>query len=237
MKRKRTANEVVDLVAIEADYRAGVMSVRAIGTKYGVSEGVIRKWAKNALDAQGNAAPWQRDVKPQVRAQAEMLAEDAGKSPANGRAVRTPNARAREYEHRAQEDVQAEAAATAVDVVREHRRSIHSARQVVKLLMTQLQEAFNKDRADEIEQEANGDQDRERRAYLMRAVGLPEHAQVVRDLATAMQKLTQMERQAFGLSKDEDPTPPPPKPAGKQPGDADFTRIREKIAQRLNLPR
>jgi transposase len=222
-----------DIAAVEADYRAGLLSIRAIGTKYGVSEGAIRKWAKKALDSQGNPAPWRRDLKPQVKAQvAEMLAEDAGKGVANVPAVRTTHARARE-EVRPQEDVLAEAAASAVDVVRQHRRSIHSARQVVKLLMTQLQEAISKTGVKEIEQEATGDRDGERQAFLMRAVNLPQHAQTVRDLATALQKLTFMERQAFGLSVDADPMPPPPKPAGKQPEDADFTRIREKFAQRL----
>jgi hypothetical protein len=42
-----------DWEAIESAYRAGVLSLRDIGDKYGVTEGAIRKRAKNLMGTQG----------------------------------------------------------------------------------------------------------------------------------------------------------------------------------------
>src|SRR5688572_25001850 len=50
---------------IEADYRAGVKSVRQIAGEHGISEGAIRKRAK--------AQEWSRDLSGQIQAKAEAL--------------------------------------------------------------------------------------------------------------------------------------------------------------------
>jgi hypothetical protein len=53
------AKSKYDIEAIEADYRAGQLSLRAIADKHGCSEGSIRKWAlKNG---------WQRDLSDKVK--------------------------------------------------------------------------------------------------------------------------------------------------------------------------
>jgi len=50
---------------IEADYRAGVKSVRQIASEHGISEGAVRKRAK--------LQTWTRDLSAQIQAKAEAL--------------------------------------------------------------------------------------------------------------------------------------------------------------------
>ncbi|MDR6886133.1 MULTISPECIES: hypothetical protein [Variovorax] len=50
---------------IEADYRAGVKSVRQIASEHGISEGAVRKRAK--------AQTWTRDLSAQIQAKADAL--------------------------------------------------------------------------------------------------------------------------------------------------------------------
>jgi len=50
---------------IEADYRAGVKSVRQIASEHGISEGAVRKRAKTQT--------WTRDLSAQIQAKADAL--------------------------------------------------------------------------------------------------------------------------------------------------------------------
>lgn len=205
------------LAAIEADYRAGVISIRAIGFKYGVSEAAIRKWAKKAVDARGDSAPWARDLKPLVDARvAEILAADPGKSPAHVRAaVRTPHARAeivRVLQSTTAEAEAVEATSRAVvEVVQGHRVRISAGLQTVNCLVTLLGIAAEcRDLLQEvIHEETAGDRNGKRRASMLKAVSLESHAGVVKDLAAAMEKLVALDRQAFGLADGDDPTQSP----------------------------
>ncbi|MNK86991.1 hypothetical protein D3C87_1069170 [compost metagenome] len=56
-----------DWPVIEADYRAGIKSLRQIASQQGVSEGAIRKRAKKE--------DWQRDLAAKIQAKAEALGE------------------------------------------------------------------------------------------------------------------------------------------------------------------
>lgn len=60
--------EDFDWWPVELDYRAGLLSNREIGTKHGISEGYVRKKAKEL--------GWQRDLKARIRAKAEELEQD-----------------------------------------------------------------------------------------------------------------------------------------------------------------
>lgn len=215
-----------DLIAIEADYRAGVMSVRAIAAKHGVSESVIRKWAKNA------DPPWQRDLTGKVQEAARAQIVRSAHHAYDG--VRTPTER---------ELIDA-AARSIVQVVREHRGAIQAGQQMVGMLLGQLQDvATHRERIEEIILEETAQADGEgkaadgamrRRAAMMRAVSLPAHAGVIKDLATAMKHLVGLERQAFGLAdKDEPPPPAPPPQEGAVVEDVGFTELRQAFDKRL----
>lgn len=244
MKRPGPGKQLVDLSAIEADYRAGLLSVRAIGAKYGVSEAVIRKWARKALDGDGRPAPWARDLKPQVQARAaEILAKDGNKSAAHVRAaVRTPHAQTdvvRTVRTHTEETQIVEVASRAVvQVVREHRHSILAGQRVLGLLLGQLDDAatHRTHLEDQIERATTGNKGCKRRAAMLRAVTLPAHAGVMRDLATAMKHLVSLERQAFGLSADADPAPPTSHPEAVGADDEDFAELRAAFEKRLGRP-
>lgn len=103
------------------------------------------------------------------------------------------------------------AARQGVEVVRQHRQAIGTAATVVKAMMGQLIEAT--EHAADLEQliheetqaapdatQAEIETRAERRARLMRTIGLRERAQIARDLTHAMRNLIGLERQAFNLN-------------------------------------
>ena len=55
--------KTVDWVAIEADYRAGIKSVRAISAAHGITHRAIQKRAERA--------GWERDLAERIRAKAQ----------------------------------------------------------------------------------------------------------------------------------------------------------------------
>lgn len=64
-----TTTNRVDWEAVEALYRAGVLSLREIGSQHGVTEGAIRKRAKRD--------DWARDLAAKVQAKADDLVRKA----------------------------------------------------------------------------------------------------------------------------------------------------------------
>jgi predicted DNA-binding protein YlxM (UPF0122 family) len=60
---------VIDWIAIEAEYRAGVRTIQDIADQHGVSKGAIGNRAKRG--------EWTRDLKGKIQAQAEILVNKA----------------------------------------------------------------------------------------------------------------------------------------------------------------
>lgn len=106
----------VDWVAIEREYRAGVISIRAIAAKYDLSDAAIRKKAKNEL--------WERDLATAVREK-----------------VRANLVRKQVREHNAEDDAEAieAAAAVGVAVIESHRGDIRRLRELEQKLLTELE--------------------------------------------------------------------------------------------------
>lgn len=99
-----------------------------------------------------------------------------------------------------------------VQLIREHRADISSGRALVALLSGQLKDAAeNRDEIEEaIYDETKDDISTQRRTRMTKAVSLPAHAGVLRDLTTAMKNLIPLERQAFNLDKKQGDDPDPP---------------------------
>lgn len=177
----------VDWEKVEAEYRAGSLSIREIARQYDVSAPRIVQKAK--------ALGWERDLSGSFRGavNAKLVKETAS---VNGD-VNGLNAR---------QTVEA-AAARGVEVVRGHRQDISVGRSMVALLLGQLHEAAtNRDAIEEaIYDETRGDENLQRRNQMLRAVSLPAHAGVVKDLSAALKNLIPLERQAFNLDAAEDP--------------------------------
>lgn len=152
----RSRKSATDWESVERRYRAGLLSVREIAKQAGVSEGAVRKKVK--------ANGWERDLTAKVRDK-----------------VRTELVRS-EYAQKAtttERELVETAAATIVQVVREHRKDIAKARRVVEKLLDQL----------DVEVELK----------------LPAMAATLRDVTTAMKTLIALEREAFSV---DEPTPP-----------------------------
>lgn len=173
----------IDWEAAERDFRAGMLSNREIGTMYGVSEGMVRKKAKEM--------GWLRDLTQQIqeKARAEI---------------------ARAAAPQTEKEVIATAAAAVVQVVRLHRTRIGIANEGIDILFKQLIEsATNRDLIEQdIEDETEGEKNPERRNRMLRAVSLPSHAAVMLSLSNALKNLVGMERQAFNIDTKSDASNP-----------------------------
>lgn len=252
-------------VVAKLDFEMG-LSLRVIGSKAGVSEACVRKWAKEGGWVKGEAKPVQR-VKPPAPPAPTVKASNVIAMPGAGapRALASTQSacepaadgansanceptganceppldelfrqRVRDLLERPTRDEAADVAARAVvQVVMENRRGVAKVMSIVDKLAHQLDAAT--DMRDLIEQAVmETTEPGKYRAMLLRMVSLQGHAATARDLSTAMTKLVQLERQAFGLAVTDSPAQD--KPVEHQPvEDAVFERIRGKVL-RLATP-
>lgn len=181
------AGRQTDWDAIEAEYRAGLISNSELGRKYDISEGAIRKRAK----AQG----WTKDLtaKVQTAVRDKLVREE----------VRATNTRTNS---RTDAEIIEAAAETAVQVVQIHRRDVRNGRLICAALFAELQDtsANSEIIAESIDSETQDDTSPTRRNQMMRAISLPTRARAMLDLSAAMKNLVAVERQAFNLDDKQD---------------------------------
>uniref|UniRef100_A0A6H1ZM74 Putative terminase n=1 Tax=viral metagenome TaxID=1070528 RepID=A0A6H1ZM74_9ZZZZ len=200
-KKAKATRKPIDWDAIEREYRAGQFSNVEIGKRFNASEGAIRKKAK--------AEGWKKDLAEKVRKQVrEKLVRSE---------VREPNA--------SDKEIVEETAERGAAIIKLHRKDVQKSQQLVQLFQGQLEEAATKrdDIEDEIFKEtASGEEDGKpdikRRNMMLKAVSLPAHAGVLRDLTVAQKNLIYLERQAYNLDDDKE-----------KAGDA-LTSLMERIA-------
>lgn len=178
---KKTSKPQFDWPAIEREYRAGQLPVLAIAKRYGLTEAAIRKRAKRDGWARDLSVPVQRTV------QRKLIERDAAEV-AQERAEAAPN-------------IVESAAERGALVVIGHRQDIRRGREMVLRLLYELEAAtLTKDELVQIiEEETAGEKNPQRRNTMLRLVGLPSRAGVIRDLSTAMQRLINLERHAYNL--------------------------------------
>ncbi|MES2488555.1 MAG: hypothetical protein V4607_02100 [Pseudomonadota bacterium] len=181
---------VTDWELAERLYRAGQLSNVQIAAQINVSEGALRKRAKKD--------GWTKDLtaKVQEATRAKLVRDE----------VRAAHAT------RTERDVVEQAAESAVAVVRLHRKDLSSGQQLIGLLFTQLKDAAENRHGDldEVAQEEakkDGLFAGSTLARFRKAMSLPTHAGVIRDLSTAMKNFQGLERTAWNLD-DKDDTPP-----------------------------
>lgn len=174
---------MTDWEAVERDYRAGLLSIREIGRQHDLSDTAIRKRAR-----EGN---WERDLEQRVKAAARAkLARAEAVAQASAMVTTDPISEREIVQH---------AASVVVDVVRQHRRQLSQGRALVDALFEQLAEAIVC--RDEIEATIDDDESvsPQRKLQMLKAVSLPAHATILRDLSGALQRLIPLEREAFGI--------------------------------------
>lgn len=195
-----------DWEAIERDYRAGSLTLRAIASQHGITEGAIRKRAKKDS--------WARDLT--VRVQEAVRSELVRKT------VRTAD-------QATEDQIVSEAAERGVLVVLQHRKHISGLRMLTDTLAEQLAGAVGNrsEIEDAIFDETHVAEDApppaeraeafRRRNAMMKAVALPSHIVALKDLSATLKNLIPLERQAFNVG-DEPPPPPPADESSKADG-------------------
>ena len=153
------SRKAVDWESVERHYRAGLLSIRELGKQFGVSHVAIQKKAK--------AEGWVRDLSAKIRANARAAL------------VTTPEVTSAVTVEtkRSERELVETAAATIVQVVREHRQDIAKARRLVETLLDKLEA--------EVE------------------LKLPAQAGTLRDLTMALKTLVALEREAFSVDEKE----------------------------------
>lgn len=190
---------------IKRQYRVGLKSTREIARE---STAKGRKISHVAIEKRADKEGWSRDLKAQVKAAvAEKLARDAVNKP--GSSVTSDGA--------SDAEIIDAAARQGADVIRSHRNDINLLQRTTKAMVTELAGATEvvSDLAEVIVRgttPADGDSPskveslKQRRERLMRLIGLPSRAGILKDLTQSTRHLIGLERQAFNLG-DETATP------------------------------
>ena len=193
---KAAGKAAPDWERIELDYRAGIKSLREISDGSGVSHVTISKRAKKA--------GWVRSLTAKIQAKADDLVNKAGVNSC----VNAVNA----VSERQIVEVNAEAIAT---IKLAHRKDIHRKRAIVTRLMDELEAQVGPENAalladlGEIMREPDESGQDKRNDLYRKIVSLPERAKTAKTLAETLRITVDMERQAFGMDKDQGPAADP----------------------------
>jgi hypothetical protein len=174
---------------VEVDYRANIKSLKVIGAEYGVSDAGILKRAKRD--------GWVRDLGAKIRAKAESQVSAAAVSKQVSAKTRLT------------EQVVVDANATLQsDIILSHRTDIQRTRRLTLSLLAELE--HQSEHADLYEQlgellAAPDERGQDKRLELfMKAMSLSSRTGTMKSLTEALRTLIALERQAFGIDKDED---------------------------------
>lgn len=180
-----TKDDAIDWTTIERLYRAGIESLRNIGSKCGVTEAAIRKRAKRD--------GWARDLAARIRAKAEDLVrkEEVRRKSTQQISIASEN-----------EVVDANAAISA-NVIRSQRQDVRLLREVVNALMDQIKcvvtsvELFKQ--VGEIC--LSNDQNVSDKAFELynKVIGLPTQTDTTKKLAETLKILIELERKIHKL--------------------------------------
>lgn len=183
------ARKQIDWEGVEREYRAGIRSLRDIGSEFGVSEGAIRKRVK--------AEGWERDLSARIEARAESL-------------VRKSEVRAevRKEANLANEREIIEANAQVIaDAVLNQRKDVQRARSTVQKLFAEMDASIDgiedlerlgelMDRSDE-----DGNLDKLNAVY-RKIIALPSRVDSTKKLAESLRILVELERKVLRIKDD-----------------------------------
>ncbi|MCM8203983.1 hypothetical protein M8U27_06780 [Enterobacter hormaechei] len=176
--------EKPDWEAIESAYRAGVLSVRELAGKYGISHQAISKRAKKD--------GWERDLKAKVQAKADALV------------AKREVARQVATESTISERQLIEATAEVIATVRmEHRGDIRRARELTNTLFDELAGECGDVAAlemlgDLMRLEDDKGQDKLNDLY-HKIISLPSRVKSMKDLSDSLKTLIGLEREAYSI--------------------------------------
>ncbi|MDU1953482.1 MAG: helix-turn-helix domain-containing protein [Atlantibacter hermannii] len=173
-----------DWEAIESAYRAGVLSVRELAGKYGISHQAISKRAKKD--------GWERDLKAKVQAKADALV------------AKREVARQVATESTISERQLIEATAEVIATVRmEHRGDIRRARELTNTLFDELagecgDVAALEQLGEMMRREDDKGMDKLNDLY-HKIISLPSRVKSMKDLSDSLKSLIGLEREAYSI--------------------------------------
>lgn len=183
-----------DWEKIEADYRAGILSLREIAEAHpGTNHVAIARKAKRE--------GWSRDLSVKIRAKADALVTE-----------RTVTADVTAERRVSERDIIDANAQAIVSVRLAHRKDIQRSRSITMRLLEELELQSGRENAELLEQlgelmrrEDDRGQDKLNDLY-QKIISLPGRAKTMKDLGESLRVLVTLERQAFGLDdKDQKP--------------------------------
>jgi hypothetical protein len=178
-----------DWERIEADYRAGLLSVREIAATHGITEGAIRKRAKRD--------DWQRDLSKRIQDKAEALVRTAEVR----RPVRTETA----HSDRAIVEANAEVIA---GIRLAHRKDIARSRRLAMAMLDELEVVTdNRDLFEELGEILRSEDERgndKRNDIYNKVISSAGRIDSMKKLAETLKTLVALEREAYGLKIGED---------------------------------
>ena len=190
------AQTAPDWERVELDYRAGIKTLRQIADENGISHGAINKRAKRD--------GWDRDLSKKIQSRADALVSKALVS----------NSVSKESKTSERQIVDANATKIA-DVQLSHRRDIQRKRSIVARLMDELEAQVGPENAsmladlgEMMRSPDDAGQDKLNDLY-RKVISLPERAKTAKTLAETLRITVDMERQAFGMDKDQGPAADP----------------------------
>jgi len=174
-----------DWEAIERDYRAGLLSVREIGRFHGLSHTAIQKKA--------NDHSWTRDLKAKI--QAEAAAAVARQALAGQVA---------EQKLATETDIVRANAALQAEVIRQHRSGIKNLTTTADRLTQRLSTVMVQLESKPVQAKQKGKTGAPPRPYKENIAEIADAASVLESLVRTTARLIPLERQAFGLKREEE---------------------------------
>jgi len=174
----------VDWESVERDYSAGLLSLREIGAKHGVTHGAINKRA--------NRDGWARDLSAKIKIKADLLVSTEMVSTA----VSTKKASEKEII-----EVNAQAI---VNIKLAHRGDIRKSKNIVNSLFDELESTTDNRELFEqlgeiLRQESDSGQDKLNDIY-KKVISLPQRIDGVKKLTDALKTMIGLEREAYDIT-------------------------------------
>ncbi len=184
MTDQGAAKATPDWEKIEADYRAGVLSLREIADKHGSKESTIRAKAKRD--------DWSRDIAAKV---AQRVDQELRK--------KELRSELRSEKHVSERAIIEASAQAIVDVRMSHRGDIRRARSLTMTLLSELEATTIEndlfaELGEMLRQPDQHDQDKRNDLY-QKVIGLPSRVDSVKKLSEALKTLVGLEREAYGM--------------------------------------
>jgi hypothetical protein len=170
-----------DLEAIEADYRADLLSNRAVSTKHGCSEASIRKWALKF--------GWQKDLSGKVKNATKAKLTKAVAETAPKAKEREPNTPLSD------EEIIEEASNVAVDVITRHRVRAGEYQDIVEMYGKELRNQLESGKLKVLA--PNGDP-------MEIDIPLEYVGKCLNSATQSFERLVKLERQAYNLGDQQD---------------------------------